>query len=402
MKIFQAYFALLLCLGLSQVAAQDDDSFGDFSPDPFEAPAVDAVEKSTQPATPSELDRIKVEELAIRKKLEKLTLEKKVRALEEELARSGRRRVELSDQFADLVKRSNKRLDNARKQSDDRLNELMTDVDRLNVRLKERSEKLYSQHHLINAQTLILRKFLKAKLSSKQPAEAIEALDELMKLKNIGEEQLLPFKEVIARMTRSEDSNIRGSAIDVIGALFPQAAIELGYQASTEYWLPCEAVNLKNGASHVRAVLATRRTLDYDEIPLEEIPWFFREVLQFEITFDSAVDVEQYVDFEAKEVVLGDALEIILGKLDLAYSIKGTVLMVTPKGKEEMATLTYRIDALVEDRTAEDLIELSEKVLGENQPGRITAVNANCLVVVADEIRQRKFSAFLAKLNAAR
>lgn len=269
--------------------------------------------------------------------------------------------------------------------------------------LEEYRETLAKKDELVRYQSSIVHQLLTSKFKSEQEADVIEGLEILS---NLGELDSLPlerFGNALAELAKSNSSVVRDKTMSVIAAHAPDFAIKIGYQSSKDFWLPVEAAKRQAAnRNHARWALTQPIDLYFYETRLEEIAWIIDDYFKVPIKFDPKIDVDQTVDLEVKDIISGDALELMLDERDLAYSIKDSVILIVPKGKEAKSTLTYRVDALLrEDRTAQELIELAKKVLGDDQPDKIATVKKNCLIVVADEKRQRKFSAVLAKINAA-
>lgn len=393
-------FALSLCFTMLMTLPICAQNPFDFSED--NSPFTEENDAKQRKRAEERARAAKLERDALDAKLKELKLEEQITLLRSKLSLSQDKIHLLEHQFNQKTTDLEAEQASEKKKTQD-----------ANKSLKETKELLTKRESILWFQSRLIHDLLAPKLTSDQPKEIVEGLKQLSALSGIDSISL--YRQLVSDLAKSDHPMVRERAVELINSSFRDLAIETGYQSSKDFWLPVEAaksgaqgnplgaaLGKLSNANSPRSALVQRSDFYFFETPLEEVVEVIGNLVGVSTTIDAAVDEEQYVDFEVKEVRLGDGLETILAKIDLAYSIQGNILSIVPKGKESKATLTYRVDALLKDHTPEKLIELSKQVLGDDQPDRITTVNENCLIVVADEVRQRKFSSFLAKINAAR
>ena len=378
------------------------DPFGEdpFGQDPFGAPSEPQDKPPKQPSTKDTQQRIIEEErLALERKLKELRQEEQIEELKVNLKQSEAARIALANRQDELVEN----LRQLQREHEKQANRYEQEVDRARREIEQRTETLLKQQRVVEFQSKVVTDLLMAKLTSKQAEQSLEGLRILSKAMEVESTKRKAYHDILTTLAKSDSTEVRNRTKSLIASSFPDLAIAIGQQSSTDFWLPIEAIDRNAESKSVRHALTQRISLDFVDTPLEEIAWYCSDWLSISVQFDKEVDREITIDFESQGVLFGDTLDLVLHENDLAYTIKDTILLIIPKSKVKPVTLVYRVDGLLDgDRTLQELIDLSQKTLGKDQPERVVAVKDNSLIVVADEKGQRKFSAFLAKINATR
>ena len=411
----------LLALSLSVFAvvsgvafAQDpfgDDLYGD---DPFgSSPSTD--EPIAPSPKPENAQRTKEEIEASARLMETLktmSVQKQVDLLKKELRDSEHRRSSLASRLDDVrgaFSQSQSNFQNLEDHLDSRIATLTKKLDAID-------RSYMSQHSTLNFFIQAFDELIAGKVGSKTEEDAIQCLDLLSKLNSIDQGQpgnrpighwrtslVSRFESAVTDMAQSESPAVRDRAVKFIQQAFPDLAIAIGQQVPKEYWLPVEAIQGKRiRKMNTRLALMQRFEFEFIEVPLEEVISYCEDLTDAVFTIAPEVDRETPIDLDAKGMLLGDVLELVLSQKKLSYNIKGSALIIVPEDKQETATLTYRVDGLVKNRGIEDIIKLSKQLIDpKHHADQVAAVNDRCVMVVADEKRQQKFAAFLAKLSAA-
>ena len=97
--------------------------------------------------------------------------------------------------------------------------------------------------------------------------------------------------------------------------------------------------------AHYRAALTSRRvTLDFLDTPLSEVLSFLEDQTGLRLTTAPGVDTDLPVELRLREVLLKDALRLILEQVDLLQSFAGETLVIHERGDERY--VAYEIEVL--------------------------------------------------------
>jgi len=175
----------------------------------------------------------------------------------------------------------------------------------------------------------------------------------------------------------------------------------------------------------IRAALREKVACDFVDTPLQDVVDFFKEKHGIEIQLDTSalddmgIDSQEPVNLHVADITLRSALELMLGRLELAWTIHDEVLLITAPEEVEcmLETRVYRVGDLVVCRDEQGkpwddydaLIDMVDSTVAPDSwddvggPGSIvgdTFANAKILVIRQTEEIHRQVAGLLASLRA--
>jgi hypothetical protein len=161
--------------------------------------------------------------------------------------------------------------------------------------------------------------------------------------------------------------------------------------------------------AHYRSALKSRRvTLDFQETPLSDVINFIQDITGLNLTIASDVDSDQIeVTIRLREVLLEEALGLILEQSELAHSFVNETLLIHDVCDSSHASYNFEV-VDVRDLSSwmepDQIQELVEKSIGEefwDEPSSIQ-VHRGQLLVRQTQAQHEKIREFLAKLRCSR
>lgn len=242
-------------------------------------------------------------------------------------------------------------------------------------------------------------------LASDDSARQLVALNDLMQVRNQSAQQGLAYLpgnfDIVKQLDcllDSENKEVQERAVTALLVVKPEHAIERGFQPRPAgFWKAVPTYSMT--AAKIRRAFQEPCRMEYDETLVAEIAEEFMSRYGFDFYIDETVKPNTPVTISVTNQTLGSGLELFAGKLGLVVAVlDDSVKLVPRESPEAMSTLTYNVRGLLsDDISIEKLSELSAGQI--DSASKVWVVGKHQLVAKATEKEQRKISLLLGSLS---